>query len=247
MLLEVPAGGPSSFAWIFVLRHSSSRSHPYRVKKSLIGCGIALTIGRHNPSSPGTDAGSWRCGRRRACDGRTRHAWLRQRRSCHVLAKRTWSRRENGTLGTIEQVGAQSMTAHADDGRSVGFDLKDCSRIDHGYAATNPQGARLDRGPYPRAGDAGDGCPWQLCRPQRTRHATGRCATSRAPHPVPLVTEPNGLKSTRDSAHRWMKEWAQSYKSEGRAPVSHQKQRERNATKAIKPERKRRKINKAGR
>ena len=65
--------------------------------------------------------------------------------------------------------------------------------------------------------------------------------------PSHWFTEPNGLKSTRDSAHRWMKEWAQSYKSEGRAPVSHQKQRERNATKAIKPERKRRKINKAGR
>ena len=43
---------------------------------------------------------------------------------------------KNGTLGTIEQVSAQSMTVQTDDGRSVSFDLKDYNRIDHGYAAT---------------------------------------------------------------------------------------------------------------
>src|SRR5947209_5612638 len=43
---------------------------------------------------------------------------------------------KNGTLGTIEQVSAQSMTVQTDDGRSVRFDLKDYDRIDHGYAAT---------------------------------------------------------------------------------------------------------------
>ena len=43
---------------------------------------------------------------------------------------------KNGTLGTIEQVSAQSMTVRTDDDRSVQFDLKDYNRIDHGYAAT---------------------------------------------------------------------------------------------------------------
>jgi Ti-type conjugative transfer relaxase TraA len=43
---------------------------------------------------------------------------------------------KNGTLGTIEQVSAQSMTVQTDDGQSVRFDLKDYNRIDHGYAAT---------------------------------------------------------------------------------------------------------------
>ena len=54
---------------------------------------------------------------------------------------------KNGTLGTIEQVSAQSMTVRADDGRSVSFDLKDYNRIDHGYAATihKAQGMTVDR------------------------------------------------------------------------------------------------------
>jgi hypothetical protein len=54
---------------------------------------------------------------------------------------------KNGTLGTIERVSAQSMTVRADDGRSVGFDLKDYNRIDHGYAATihKAQGMTVDR------------------------------------------------------------------------------------------------------
>jgi hypothetical protein len=54
---------------------------------------------------------------------------------------------KNGTLGTIEQVSAQSMTVQTDDGRSVHFDLKDYSRIDHGYAATihKAQGMTVDR------------------------------------------------------------------------------------------------------
>ena len=43
---------------------------------------------------------------------------------------------KNGTLGTIEQVNARSMTIQADDDRSVHFDLKDYNRIGHGYAAT---------------------------------------------------------------------------------------------------------------
>ncbi|KAF0226760.1 MAG: conjugal transfer relaxase [Beijerinckiaceae bacterium] len=54
---------------------------------------------------------------------------------------------KNGTLGTIEQVSAQSMTVQADDGRSIQFDLKDYNRIDHGYAATihKAQGMTVDR------------------------------------------------------------------------------------------------------
>src|SRR6185503_18368251 len=53
---------------------------------------------------------------------------------------------KNGTLGTIEQVSAQSMTVQTDDGRSVHFDLKDYDRIDHGYAATihKAQGMTVD-------------------------------------------------------------------------------------------------------
>ncbi|GLS22004.1 hypothetical protein GCM10007874_50210 [Labrys miyagiensis] len=54
---------------------------------------------------------------------------------------------KNGTLGTILEVSAQSMTVHTDDGRSVDFDLKDYNRIDHGYAATihKAQGMTVDR------------------------------------------------------------------------------------------------------
>jgi hypothetical protein len=54
---------------------------------------------------------------------------------------------KNGTLGTIERVSTQSMTVRVDDGRSVGFDLKDYNRIDHGYAATihKAQGMTVDR------------------------------------------------------------------------------------------------------
>jgi len=54
---------------------------------------------------------------------------------------------KNGTLGTIEQVSATSMTVQADDGRSIAFDLKDYDRIDHGYAATihKAQGMTVDR------------------------------------------------------------------------------------------------------
>jgi hypothetical protein len=54
---------------------------------------------------------------------------------------------KNGTLGTVEQVSAQSISVQIDDGRSVRFDLKDYNRIDHGYAATihKAQGMTVDR------------------------------------------------------------------------------------------------------
>ena len=53
----------------------------------------------------------------------------------------------NGTLGTIEQVGVQSMSVRTDDGRNIAFDLKDYNKIDHGYAATihKAQGMTVDR------------------------------------------------------------------------------------------------------
>jgi Ti-type conjugative transfer relaxase TraA len=54
---------------------------------------------------------------------------------------------KNGTLGTLEQVRAQSMTVRTDDRRSISFDLKDYNKIDHGYAATihKAQGMTVDR------------------------------------------------------------------------------------------------------
>jgi hypothetical protein len=54
---------------------------------------------------------------------------------------------KNGTLGTVEQVSAQSMTVQTDNVRSVRFDLKDYNKIDHGYAATihKAQGMTVDR------------------------------------------------------------------------------------------------------
>jgi Ti-type conjugative transfer relaxase TraA len=54
---------------------------------------------------------------------------------------------KNGTLGTVEQVSARSMSVRTDDGRGVVFDLKDYDRIDHGYATTihKAQGMTVDR------------------------------------------------------------------------------------------------------
>jgi hypothetical protein len=54
---------------------------------------------------------------------------------------------KNGTLGTVGQVSPQSLTVRTDDGRNVAFDLKDYSKIDHGYAATihKAQGMTVDR------------------------------------------------------------------------------------------------------
>ena len=54
---------------------------------------------------------------------------------------------KNGTLGTIEQVSGIAMRVRTDDGRSVAFDLKDYTHVDHGYAATihKAQGMTVDR------------------------------------------------------------------------------------------------------
>ncbi len=54
---------------------------------------------------------------------------------------------KNGSLGTLQSVSAQRMAVLLDDGRSVAFDIKNYSHIDHGYAATihKSQGVTVDR------------------------------------------------------------------------------------------------------
>jgi Ti-type conjugative transfer relaxase TraA len=54
---------------------------------------------------------------------------------------------KNGSLGTLQSVHTQRMAVMLDDGRSVVFDTKSYSHIDHGYAATihKSQGVTVDR------------------------------------------------------------------------------------------------------
>jgi len=60
---------------------------------------------------------------------------------------------KNGTLGTVERIEGHvpgqgdRLMVRLDDGRSVGFDVKDYAHIDHGYAATvhKSQGVTVDR------------------------------------------------------------------------------------------------------
>jgi Ti-type conjugative transfer relaxase TraA len=54
---------------------------------------------------------------------------------------------QNGTLGTVEEVTPQRMSVRVDDGRSLAFDLKNYTYVDHGYAATihKAQGMTVDR------------------------------------------------------------------------------------------------------
>ena len=54
---------------------------------------------------------------------------------------------KNGSLGKLQAVTPQRMAVLLDDGRSVAFDTKSYSHIDHGYAATihKSQGVTVDR------------------------------------------------------------------------------------------------------
>lgn len=54
---------------------------------------------------------------------------------------------KNGTLGTVESTSQVRMAVQLDDGRSIGFDIKDYANIDYGYAATihKAQGMTVDR------------------------------------------------------------------------------------------------------
>ena len=66
---------------------------------------------------------------------------------------------KNGTLGTIEQVSAQSMTVQTDDGRSVQLRPQGLQPDRPWLCRDHPQGAGHDGGPHPCAGDAGHGRP----------------------------------------------------------------------------------------
>jgi len=54
---------------------------------------------------------------------------------------------KNGTLGTVQSIDRMRMGVLLDDGRSIAFDLKDYTHVDHGYAATihKAQGMTVDR------------------------------------------------------------------------------------------------------
>lgn len=54
---------------------------------------------------------------------------------------------KNGSLGTLQSVGAQRLAVQLDDGRSLALDTKSYAHIDHGYAATihKSQGVTVDR------------------------------------------------------------------------------------------------------
>ena len=69
---------------------------------------------------------------------------------------------KNGTLGEIERASPTHMTVKLDDGRSIAFDTKNYTDIDHGYAATihKSQGVTVDR---THVRHAGAGSSRHLC------------------------------------------------------------------------------------
>jgi Ti-type conjugative transfer relaxase TraA len=54
---------------------------------------------------------------------------------------------KNGSLGCVDSITAVGMAVQLDDGRTVAFNLKDYTEVDHGYAATihKAQGVTVDR------------------------------------------------------------------------------------------------------
>ena len=82
---------------------------------------------------------------------------------------------KNGTLGTIEQVSAQSMTVQTDDGRSVQLRPEGLQPDRPWLCRDHPQGAGHDGGPHPCAGDAGDGCPFAAMSPCRGTATAWSC------------------------------------------------------------------------
>lgn len=54
---------------------------------------------------------------------------------------------KNGSLGTIERAGRDTLAVRLDDGRKIEVDLKNYAHVDHGYAATvhKTQGMTVDR------------------------------------------------------------------------------------------------------
>ena len=54
---------------------------------------------------------------------------------------------KNGTLGIVENTGADNLAVRLDDGRRINVDLKSYAHVDHGYAATvhKTQGMTVDR------------------------------------------------------------------------------------------------------
>lgn len=54
---------------------------------------------------------------------------------------------KNGSLGTVERAGHDSLAVRLDDGRKVDVDLKSYAHVDHGYAATvhKTQGMTVDK------------------------------------------------------------------------------------------------------
>ncbi len=77
------------------------------------------------------------CGNRMFATG-DRIMFLRNERDLQV---------KNGTLATIEKVSPEHIAVRTDDGRSISFDTKTYSHVDHGYAATihKAQGMTVDR------------------------------------------------------------------------------------------------------
>ena len=117
---------------------------------------------------------------------------------------------KNGTLGTIEQVSAQSMTVRTDDGRSVSLRPQGLQPDRPRLCRDHPQGAGHDGGPHPCAGDAGHGRPWQLCRPVAAPRRRGPALRPRRlrqsgparPHPVARPGQGHGvgLRARRSGA-----------------------------------------------